>query len=73
MKTVSKRELARQASRLNLRPGESLQLDDSPEPLVLYRRKRKRLSADEIHAELDRICAGGPELDAQAILKDLRE
>ena len=31
------------------------------------------LVAEQIHAELDRIWQGVPELDAQAVLNDLRE
>ena len=40
---------------------------------MIYRRKKRKLTMEQIHAELDRICAGAPEVDAQAVLNDLRE
>jgi hypothetical protein len=74
MKTVTKRELVRNpALASHLRPGESIQLEDAKEPLVILRRKRRTLTAKDIHAELDRICSGAPEMDTLAVLKDLRE
>jgi hypothetical protein len=73
MKSLSKRELVRNPSRAShLKPGQSLQLEDGKEPLVLSRRKRARLTAAQIHAELDRLCEGAPAQDAQAALRDLR-
>jgi hypothetical protein len=73
MKTLSKRELVRNPSLAShLKPGQSLQLEDGKEPLVLSRRKRVRLTAEQIHAELDRLCEGAPAQDAQAALRDLR-
>lgn len=73
MKTLSKRELVRNPSLAShLKPGQSLQLEDGKEPLVLSRRKRARLTAAQIHAELDRLCKGAPKQDAQAALRDLR-
>jgi len=73
MKTLSKRELVRNPSLAShLKPGQSLQLEDGKEPLVLSRRKRVRLTAKQIHAELDRLCEGAPAQDAQAALRDLR-
>ena len=36
------------------------------------RRKRGRLTAEEIHAELDRLCKGAPAQDTQSALRDLR-
>jgi hypothetical protein len=74
MKTVSKRQLVRNPSLAShLKPGESLQLEDGKDPLVVSRRKRPRLTAEQIHAELDRLCEGAPRQDAQAALRDLRE
>jgi len=74
MKTISKRELVRNPSLASsLKPGQSLQLEDGREPLVLSRRKRTRLTAEQIHAELDRLCEGAPEHDTQAALRDLRQ
>jgi hypothetical protein len=74
MKTLSKRELVRNPSRAShLKPGQSLQLEDGKEPLVLSRRKRLRLTAAQIHAELDRLCKDAPPQDTQAALRDLRQ
>jgi hypothetical protein len=74
MKKVSKRELVRNPSLAShLKPGQSLELEDGKEPLVVSRRKRVRLTAKEIHAELDRLCEGAPSQDSQAALRDLRQ
>ena len=74
VKTVSKRELVRNPSLAShLKPGQSLQLEDGKEPLVLTRRKRVRLTAEQIHADLDRLCEGAPVQDTQAALRDLRQ
>ena len=43
------------------------------EPLILSRRKRVRLTAEQIHADLDRLCEDAPVQDAQAALRDLRQ
>ena len=50
-----------------------MQLEDGKEPLILSRRKRMRLTAEQIHAELDRLCDDAPVDDAQAALRDLRQ
>lgn len=74
MKRLSKRELVRNPSLAShLKPGQCLQLEDGKEPLVLSRRKRVRLTAEEIHAELDRLCEGAPSQNTQAALHDLRQ
>jgi predicted DNA-binding antitoxin AbrB/MazE fold protein len=73
MKTVSKRQLVRNPALVShLKPGQSLQLEDGKEPLVVSRPKRPRLTAEQIHAELDRLCEGAPRHDSQAALRDLR-
>ena len=54
MKFISKRELFRNLTPAShLKPGQSLQLEDGKEPLVVSCRKRMRLTAGQIHAELD--------------------
>ncbi len=74
MKTISKRQLNRNPSVLShLKPGESVELEDGKEPLVVLRRKRRRLTADQIHAELDRLCKDAPPMDTLAVLNDLRK
>lgn len=73
LKTMSKREMARNLSLAShLKQGQSLQLEDGKEPLVLSRRKRVRLTAEQIHAELERLCEGAPAHDTQDALRDLR-
>ncbi|HEX3719084.1 MAG TPA: hypothetical protein VH595_14040 [Verrucomicrobiae bacterium] len=73
MKMISKRQLVRNPSLVShLKPGQSFQLEDGKEPLVVSRRKRPRLTAEQIHSELDRLCEGAPSQDAQAALRDLR-
>jgi len=74
MKTISKRQLVRNPALAScLKPGQSVQLEDGKEPLVLSRPKHVRLTAEQIHAELDRLCEGAPVQDAQAALQDLRQ
>jgi hypothetical protein len=74
MRTITKRELMRNpALASHLRPGESIQIEDGREPLVILRRKKRTLTAHDIHTELDRICEGAPEMDTLAVLNDLRE
>lgn len=74
MKQISKRELVRNpALASHLKPGQSMKLEDGKEPLVISRPKRARLTANQIHAELDKICEGAPAQDTQAALRDLRE
>jgi len=74
MRTIKKRELVRNpALASHLKPGESIQIEDGKEPLVILRRKRRTLNAKEIHAELDRICEDAPTVDSLAVLNDLRE
>jgi hypothetical protein len=66
MKSLSKRELVRNPSLAShLKPGQSLQLEDGREPLVVSRRKRVRITAGQIHAELDRLCEGAPARDKE--------
>ena len=74
VKKISKRELVRNpALASRLKPGQAMELEDGKEPLVVSRRKRVRLTAEQIHAELDRLCEGAPAQDTQAALRDLRE
>ncbi len=47
-------------------------VEDGKTPLVISRPKVKKLSADEIEAELQRLGKDQPEMDCQAVLDDLR-
>ncbi len=74
MKRISKRQLVRNPALVShLKPGQSLQLEDGKEPLIISRGKPTRLTAEQIHAELDRLCEGAPAQNAQDTLKDLRQ
>ena len=74
MSAITKRELVRNPSSVShLKPGESIEIKDGKEPLVVMRRKKRKLTAEQMHAELDRICKGAPKMDTQAVLDDLRE
>ena len=74
MRTIKKRELVRNPALVShLKPGESIEIEDGKAPLVISRRKRRILTAREIHAELDRICEDAPPVDSLAVLNDLRE
>ena len=74
VKEITKRELVRNPSVVaNLKPGESVAIKGrGGEDLVLSHRKRRKLSAEEIEAELQRMAADDPPLDVQAVLNDLR-
>ena len=73
MKSIKKRDLVRKPSLVShLKPGESLVVEDGRTPLVISRPKVKQLTAEEIEAEIQRICKDAPEMDCQAVLDDLR-
>jgi len=74
MKAISKRQLRRKPSLLfKLKPGETLTVENESEALVIIRSKRSKLSADDIHRELDRLCEGAPALDTQTVMDALRK
>ena len=74
MGTISKRELVRNpALASHLKPGESMQLEDGKEPLVILRRKKRKLTVGQIHADLERIWGDAPAVGCQAVLDDLRK
>ena len=71
MKKITKRELTRKPSKLtSIRPGESLQIEDREGGLVVTRPKRRRWTATEIEAEIDRIGEGTPGIDTLAFLQE---
>jgi hypothetical protein len=74
VKTITTRELVPNPSLAShLKPGQSVQVEDGKGPLVLSCRKRVRLTAEQIQAELDRLCEGAPVQDTQAVLRNLRQ
>jgi len=73
MKSIKKRDLVRNPSLVShLKPGQSLEVEDGKTPLVISRPKVKKMSADEIEAEIQRLGKDQPEMDCQAVLDDLR-
>ena len=73
MKVIKKRELVRKPSLVShLKPGQSLAVEDGKVPLLISRPKVKKLTADEIEAELQRLGKDQPEMDCQEVLDDLR-
>jgi len=73
MKKITKRELVRNPSLVShLKPGQSLAVEDGKLPLVISRPKVKKLTANEIEAELQRLGKDQPEMDCQEVLDDLR-
>jgi hypothetical protein len=73
VKTITKRDMVRNPSLIaHLKAGESVQVTGRDGDLVVSHPKKKRLSAPEIEAELDRLADQCPPLDCQAALNDFR-
>jgi hypothetical protein len=70
---ITKRQLVRNPALVShLKPGESLEIQDGASKLIVSRPKAKRLSAEQIEADLQRLSTSDPKLDVQAVLNDLR-
>lgn len=73
MKTITKRELVRNPSVVShLKPGEGIEIPDGDSSLMVSRPQKHRMTAEEIEAEIQRICRDAPPMDCQAVLDDLR-
>lgn len=71
MKKITKRELTRKPSCLTaIRPGESVRVEDREGGLIITRPKRRRWTAAEIEAEIDRIGKGAPQINTLAFLQE---
>jgi hypothetical protein len=71
MKTISKRELSRKPSQLSaIQPGESVMVSDTGGGLIVTRPKRRRLTLDEMDAELQRLAKGCPKVDSLTLLQE---
>jgi len=71
MKTITKREISRNPSKISaLKPGEAVAIADRQGGLTLRREKKVVVSPAEMEAELQRICAGCPPTDALQLMKD---
>ena len=71
MKTMTKRDLSRNASKITtIKPGESVEITDRKGRLTLTREKRVTITPDEMEAEVDRIGAGCPAIDTLVFLRE---
>ena len=71
VKTITKRELTRKPSTLTaIQPGECLGVEDREGGLIVTRQKRRRLSADEMEVEIQRLSGDAPKLDTLAFLQE---
>ncbi len=68
MKTITRRQLSREpASLKGIKPGESVIVPDENGGLLVTRRKKNRLTADEMLAQLDSLPGPWPKVDACAL------
>ncbi len=71
MKTVTRRQLSREPSVLsNIKPGESVEVPDGQGGLIVTRKKKHRLTAEEMMAQLDALTSQCPAMDTKAFLDD---
>ena len=71
MKTMTRRQLSREPSKLDkIKPGESVVVPDSKGGLIVTRLKKRKMSADELFAEVDRLGAGCSPMDTLKVLQE---
>jgi hypothetical protein len=71
MKTLTRRQLSREPGSLkNIKPGETVLVPDDDGGLIVTRRKKHRLSAEQMFGELDRLAPQCPPMDTRAFLGD---
>lgn len=71
MNTITQRELNRKPSLAsNLRPGESVEISDRKGGLILTRRKRRALTADDMEADLKALAPHCPQVDTLGFLQE---
>jgi len=71
MKTLTRRQLSREPAQLkNIKPGESVFVPDAAGGLVVTRRKKNKLTAEQMFAEVERICTGCPPIDTLTVLQE---
>jgi hypothetical protein len=74
MKTITRRQLSREPARLNkIKPGDSVLVPDAKGGLVVTRRKKNKMTAEQIFAEIERLSAGCPPIDTLAFLREGEE
>jgi hypothetical protein len=71
MNTITRRQLSRQPASLNnIKPGESVFVPDKNGGLLVTRRKKSRLSPEQMMEQIDSIPGNWPKVDALALMKD---
>lgn len=71
MKTLTRRELSREPAKLDsIKPGESVLVPDSKGGLIVTRRKRKTLTAEQMFVELEKIAKDCPPIDTLKFLQE---
>jgi hypothetical protein len=71
MKRITRRQLSREPARLKgIKPGESVIVPDENGGLLVTRRKKNRLTADEMLAQLDALPGTWPKVDARSLEDD---
>src|SRR5665213_2128837 len=71
MKPLTRRQLSREPAQLkNIKPGESVFVPDAAGGLVVTRRKKNKLTAEQMFAEVERICTGCPPIDTLTVLQE---
>ncbi|MGO8765924.1 MAG: hypothetical protein ACLQSR_12435 [Limisphaerales bacterium] len=74
MKMITRRQLSREPARLNqIKPGQSVLVPDARGGLVVTRPKKSSMSAEQIFAEVERLCEGCPPIDTLAFLREGEE
>ncbi len=74
MKTLTKRELVKRPAVVSqLQPGESIQIEDGANPIVVARKKLTQLTPEQIEEDLQKLWKGLGPVDCLAVLNDLRE
>lgn len=74
MKTITRRQLSREPALLkNIKPGESVLVPDATGGLVVTRRKKNKVTAEQIFAEIERLTADCPPIDTLAFLREGEE
>jgi len=71
MKTITRRQLSRSPAALkSIHPGESVQVPDGNEGLIITRRKSRRVTAEEMFRELEKLAPHCPPADTLRLSED---
>lgn len=71
MKTITRRQLAREADATNaIAPGESVVVPDDNGGLVITRRKKHQMTPEQTMAQLDALQTDWPAVDTDKLMED---